>query len=219
MLPLRHRRPAITQTRGAFLQLRTDRSTRHGHFHKHIRHGARRRRTRTHLDVGKRHGAAGEPRVIISVGAVHGVGEEAALRLVAPRVESEVQRHGSARLGPPADVIELEPHERLDQRALAVRLVADHHHGRRRRRPAPSPAPAARCTPRRAAPAPPHPPPVRAAPASPLGWVFEGFWIVVAWGKEASLTGAAGRQCGKERGGPALSQSFSFDYPFFHNIS
>jgi len=62
--------------------------------------------------------------------------EQAALGLVAARVEAEVQRDGAARLGAAADVVELETHEGLDQRALAVRLVADDHDRRRHRRTA-----------------------------------------------------------------------------------
>ena len=87
---------------------------------------------RTHLDVGERHGARGNPGFVMLVG-VTGCREEAALGLVAARVEAEVERDGAARLGAAADVVELEPHERLDQRALAVRLVADDHDSRRQR--------------------------------------------------------------------------------------
>lgn len=88
-----------------------------------------------YLDVGERHCAAGDAGLFVLVVPRARAGEEAAARDVAARVEAEVERDGAARLGAAADVVELEPHQRLDQRALAVRLVADDHHrwrGRRR---------------------------------------------------------------------------------------
>jgi hypothetical protein len=110
------------------------RSTRHGSdiSVKHLAHAVT---EGTHLDVGERHGAGGNPGFVMFFG-IAGCREEAALGLVAARVEAEVERDGAPRLGATADVVELEPHERLDQRALAVRLVADDHDRRRRRRAA-----------------------------------------------------------------------------------
>lgn len=46
-------------------------------------------------------------------------------------VELHVEGDGAAGLGAAADVVELEAHERLDERALAVGLVADQKHRRR----------------------------------------------------------------------------------------
>ena len=71
------------------------------------------------LQVGEREGAL----------AVEGL--EVALRRLAPRVVLHLQRDRLARLRPATDVIELEAHQRLDERALAVGLPTDDDDGGR----------------------------------------------------------------------------------------
>lgn len=51
-------------------------------------------------------------------------------RSVAVGVELHVEGDGAAGLGAAADVVELEAHERLNERALPVGLVANHQHRR-----------------------------------------------------------------------------------------
>jgi len=57
-------------------------------------------------------------------------GEQAAARKLTQRVVLHVESNGPSGLGATADVIELEAHERFNEGALAVGLVADNQHRR-----------------------------------------------------------------------------------------
>ena len=74
------------------------------------------------LQVGQRH---------LLLAAVVIVPEQKAPRFDARRVVLHVDGDGAARLGAASDVVELEAHQRLDERRFAVSLMADHEDGGR----------------------------------------------------------------------------------------